>query len=78
MDVDLAEKMLETWHYLHELHLGNERGGLIAEQKEQSLFLNTEEMTTEQRQSLKTALISVNAIQRHVGITLSGMGEHGP
>ncbi len=78
LDVDLAEKMLETWHYLHELHLGNERGGLIAEQKEQSLFLNTEEMTTEQRQSLKTALISVNAIQRHVGITLSGMGEHGP
>lgn len=75
LDVDLAEKMLETWHSLHELLLHSEQQLTLFENTDSSLFLNPAQLTVEERQSLKTALTSVAAIQRHVAITFSGMGE---
>ena len=75
LDVDLAEKMLETWHNLHELRLRREQALSIAGHSNQSLLLNPGELTLEQRQSLKTSLEAVAAIQRHVAVTFSGMGS---
>ena len=74
LDVDLAEKMLETWHNLHELRLRREQTLSIAGHSTHSLLLNPGELTLEQRQSLKTSLEAVAAIQRHVAVTFSGMG----
>lgn len=75
LDVELAEKMLETWHSLHELRLSREQVFGIVKHSEASLFLNPGQLTIEQRHSLKTALTSVATIQRHVAIIFSGMGE---
>ena len=78
LDVDLAEKMLGTWHNLHELRLRREQALSIAGHSNQALLLNPGELTPEQRQSLKTSLEAVAAIQRHVSITFSGMGDNFP
>lgn len=74
IDVDLAEKMLDTWYTLHELRLRHEQALSVADHSEQSLFLNPGELSAEQRQSLKTALTAVASIQRHVAIIFSGSG----
>ena len=75
LDVELAEKILETWHTLHELRLWREQAASATQQSEFSSYLNPDDLTSEQRHSLKTALTSVAAIQRHVGIVFSGLGE---
>ena len=75
LDVELAEKILETWHTLHELRLWREQTVSASQQNEFSSYLNPDDLTSEQRHSLKTALTSVAAIQRHVGIVFSGLGE---
>lgn len=73
LDVDLAERMLATWHCLHGLRLQRERSFSIAAPSGLSDRLNPDELTAEQRQSLKEALESVAIIQRHVEIIFSGM-----
>ena len=75
LDVDLAEKILETWHSLHELRLHSEQSCNLFERAESSLFLDPAQLTAEQRQTLKTALSTIAAIQRHVAVLFSGMGE---
>jgi CBS domain-containing protein len=75
LDVELAERMLATWYYLHGLRLRQEQSILIDDRSSQPVFLNPEELTAEQRQSLKKNLESVANIQRHVEIVFSGMGE---
>lgn len=75
LDVELAERMLATWHSLHDLRLRLEQSFHIDEHTSQSLCLNPKELTVEQQQSLKEALESVAIIQRHVEIVFSGMGE---
>jgi len=74
LDVDLAEKMLRTWHTLHELRLRREQGFSIVDHTAQTLLLNPAQLSLDQRLSLKAALASVADIQRHVGIIFSGMG----
>jgi signal-transduction protein with cAMP-binding, CBS, and nucleotidyltransferase domain len=76
LDVDLAEKMLEAWHSLHELRLRHERSSRFGTLPESSFFLDPDELTDIERQTLKTALASVAAIQRHIAISYSaGWGE---
>lgn len=76
LDVDLAEKMLEAWHSLHELRLRHEKSSRFGEHPELSLFLDPDDLTDIERQTLKTALASVAAVQRHVAISYSaGWGE---
>jgi CBS domain-containing protein len=74
LDVDLAEKMLRTWHTLHELRLRREQGFSIVDHTAQTLLLNPAQLSLEERLSLKAALASVAEIQRYVGIIFSGMG----
>ena len=75
LDVELAERMLATWHNLNDLRLLREQSFRIDAHTNRSLCLNPNELTDEQRQSLKEALESVAIIQRHVAIIFSGMGE---
>jgi signal-transduction protein with cAMP-binding, CBS, and nucleotidyltransferase domain len=73
LDVDLAEKMLRTWHTLHELRLRREQGFSIVDHTAQTLLLNPAQLSLDQRLSLKAALASVADIQRHVGIIFARM-----
>jgi signal-transduction protein with cAMP-binding, CBS, and nucleotidyltransferase domain len=73
-DVDVAERMLATWHTLHGLYL-QEQSHDYEEHPDRPPLLNTDELSGEQRQSLKEALEAVAIIQRHVAIMFSGMGE---
>lgn len=75
LDVELAERMLATWHTLHDLRLRLEQAFQIERRTARSLFLNPNELTDEQRESLKKTLESVAIIQHHVVITFSGAGE---
>ncbi|GAC1468429.1 MAG: hypothetical protein PVSMB11_04070 [Desulfuromonadaceae bacterium] len=75
LDVELAERMLATWHSLNDLRLQLEQSFHIDGHANRSLCLNPNELTDKQRQSLKEALESVAIIQRHVAIIFSGMGE---
>lgn len=75
LDVDLAERMLATWHFLNNLRLWQEKTAPTEIHAVQPLLIDPNDLTTEQRHSLKEALESVAAIQRHVEITFSGMGE---
>ncbi len=75
LDVELAERMLATWHSLHGLCLQREQMFHVDEHSTLSLLLNPEELTVRQRHTLKEALESVAIIQRHLAITFSGMGE---
>lgn len=73
LDVDLAERMMTTWHNLNGLRLQREQSFSIDGPASQTACLNPDELTAEQRQSLKEALESVAIIQRHVEIIFSGM-----
>lgn len=75
LDVELVETMLTTWHSLHELRLRREQFFSFADHTKQPVLLNPGELSIEQRHSLKTALTSVSAIQRHVAIIFSGTEE---
>lgn len=75
LDVDLAERMLATWHSLNDLRLRREQTFPVGDRSGLSMFLNPEELTAEQRQDLKDTLEAVAFIQRHVEIIFSGTGE---
>lgn len=74
LDVDLAERMLMTWHTLNELRLDREQGIPLEKRPDQGSFLDPAELSAEQQHSLKSTLESVALIQRHVEIIYSGMG----
>jgi signal-transduction protein with cAMP-binding, CBS, and nucleotidyltransferase domain len=74
LDVELSERMLATWYFLHDLLLYQEQGRNILVPSDRHSFLDPDKLTAEQRQSLKNALESVTFIQRHVEI-FSGRGE---
>jgi signal-transduction protein with cAMP-binding, CBS, and nucleotidyltransferase domain len=74
VDVDLAERMLGTWHDLHNLKLLREHSFPIDQKSDQMLFLDPGELTAGERHHLKEALESVAIIQRHVEIMFSEMG----
>lgn len=75
LDVELAQRMLATWHSLHILRLWREQSYINLTLPESSLYLNPKELTDEQLKSLIEALESVAIIQNHVGIIFSGMRD---
>jgi signal-transduction protein with cAMP-binding, CBS, and nucleotidyltransferase domain len=74
-DVDMAERMLASWHSLHGLRLLLELSFGSEEPAGRTLCLNPDALSAEQRHSLKESLESVAIIQRHVDIIFSGMVE---
>ena len=75
LDVEMAERMLAAWYTLHDLRLRREQSLKIGELSDVSSCLDPDELTAEQRYSLKEALESTAIIQRYVEMTFSGMGE---
>jgi signal-transduction protein with cAMP-binding, CBS, and nucleotidyltransferase domain len=73
LNVDMAERLLQAWHTLHELRLTRERDVHPDWSNEAPFYLNIEEMRDSQQESLRESLETVGAIQRHVGMTFSGM-----
>ena len=70
----MAERMLTTWHTLHELRLFREGSYSGGSYTGQPLYLNPDELpASEQRQALKEALESVAVIQHQVESTFSGI-----
>jgi signal-transduction protein with cAMP-binding, CBS, and nucleotidyltransferase domain len=75
MNVDMAERLLQAWHALHELRLTYERDVQPDWSDEAPLHLNIKEMPDSEKNMLRESLETVAAIQRHVGQTFSGMAE---
>jgi signal-transduction protein with cAMP-binding, CBS, and nucleotidyltransferase domain len=75
LNVDMAERLLQAWHTLHELRLARERDVHPVWSNEAPLHLNVEEMPESEQTRLRESLEAVGAIQRHVGQTFSGMED---
>lgn len=73
LNVDMAERLLQAWHALHELRLTRERDVQPDWSNEAPLHLNVEEMPDSEQDLLRESLETVGAIQRHIGQTFSGM-----
>jgi signal-transduction protein with cAMP-binding, CBS, and nucleotidyltransferase domain len=75
LDVEMAERMLATWHNLQELRLQREHAFRNGVHPTHALCLDPDDMTADQRHSLKKTLESVAIIQRHVEIIFFGIEE---
>jgi len=75
LDVDLTERILATWHTLHEFLLLRERSFSIGSFNNRSTYLDPEALDESQLNALKGALESVGFIQRQVGSIFTWMGE---
>ena len=75
LNVDMAERLLQAWHALHEVRLTREQDVQPDWSNEAPLHLNVDEMHDSEQTLLRESLEAVGAIQRHVGLTFSGMEE---
>ena len=73
LNVDMAERLLQAWHHLHELRLIRESQVQPDWSSESTLYLNVAELPENEQNHLRESLDSVGAIQRHVGLTFSGI-----
>jgi CBS domain-containing protein len=71
LDVDTAERVLSSWHTLHELRLFRERAFSDGPYSSQAQYLNLQELQPTHRAALKEALESVAVIQRQVATAFS-------
>ncbi len=74
IDVEFAERMLAAWYCLNDLRLQRELSSNLDDRFTLSAFLAPDELSPEQRQSLKSTLESVASIQRYVEVIFTGMG----
>lgn len=73
LDVDLTERILGTWHTLHEFLLLREKSFSIGPNNNQPFYLDPAELDETRLQALKGALESVAFIQRQIGNIFSRM-----
>lgn len=73
LNVDMAERLLQAWHALHEMRLTRERDVQPDWSNDAPFHLNIDEMHVSQQNLLRESLETVGAILRHVGLTFSGM-----
>jgi signal-transduction protein with cAMP-binding, CBS, and nucleotidyltransferase domain len=75
LNVDMAERLLQAWHTLHELRLVRERQAQADWTDRAPLHLDIEELDLAGQDALRESLEAIGNIQRHVGLNFSGMGE---
>lgn len=75
LNVDMAERLLQAWHMLNELRLVREREVHPEWPNRAPLYLDIEQMTVTEQEALRESLEAVGNIQRHIGLTFSGVGE---
>jgi signal-transduction protein with cAMP-binding, CBS, and nucleotidyltransferase domain len=75
LNVDLAERLLQAWHLLHELCLSREQEVQPDWANAAPLHLDIDQMNVTEQEALREALDAIGTIQRHVGLNFSGSGE---
>ena len=75
LDVDTAERLLQTWHILNELRLMRERELLPARNRAAALYLDVTSLDEETRMMFREALETIENVQRRVSVIFSGTEE---
>ena len=75
LNVDMAERLLQAWHTLHELRLLREQAVQPDWSNAAPLYLDVDGMSVNQQESLRESLEAVGTMQRHIGLNFSSMGE---
>jgi signal-transduction protein with cAMP-binding, CBS, and nucleotidyltransferase domain len=75
LNVDMAERLLQAWHMLHELCLIREQEVQPDWANTAPLYLNIDQMNVTEQEALREALEAIGTIQRHVGLNFSDSGE---
>lgn len=75
INVDMAERMLQTWHTLHEFRLLREQALGIDNHTREALYLDPAELDDSRIDALREALESVRLIQRHVYVLFHAAEE---
>jgi hypothetical protein len=75
LNVDMAERLLQAWHTLHELGLIREREVQPAWANGAPLHLDIEQLSVAEQEILRESLEAIGNIQRHIGLNFSGQGE---
>jgi signal-transduction protein with cAMP-binding, CBS, and nucleotidyltransferase domain len=73
LNVDMAERLLQSWHNLHELRLLRESATHPDWSDQGALHLEIDDLDNREQAVLRESLESVGAIQRHVGLNYSSM-----
>jgi signal-transduction protein with cAMP-binding, CBS, and nucleotidyltransferase domain len=74
LSVDLAERLLESWHTLSELRLAHEAGLFPDPGGRSSLHFDPETLSDADMERFREALETVGVVQRHVAITFNEWG----
>jgi signal-transduction protein with cAMP-binding, CBS, and nucleotidyltransferase domain len=74
LNVDMAERLLQGWHTIHELRLIREREVQPDWPNASPLYLSFEHMNVAEQAALRESLEAVGNIQRHIGLNFSGVG----
>jgi CBS domain-containing protein len=75
LDVDTAERLLQSWHTLNELRLMREREEFPGRDREAALYLDVAALDEEARWALREALETIDNTQRRVSVAYSGTEE---
>jgi CBS domain-containing protein len=75
LDVDTAERLLQSWHILNELRLMRECELLPSRNRAAALYLDVTALDEDKRRMLREALETIDNVQRRVGVVLSGTKE---
>lgn len=75
LDVDTAERLLQSWHVLNELRLMRELELLPARTSGAALYLDVAALDEETRRMLRDALETIDNVQRRVSVVYSGTEE---
>ena len=72
LDVETAEHLLQSWHFLNELRLLRERELFSSQSWKPALFIDVAALDEEKRRMLREALETVENVQRRVIAVFSG------
>jgi len=75
LDVDTAERLLQSWHILNELRLRREHESLPGRAREAALYLDVTVLDEETRRALREALETIDTTHRLVSAAYSETGE---
>jgi hypothetical protein len=75
LNVDMSERLLSAWHTLHEMRLQREREIHPAWDNALPLHVDVDSMAVPEQEAFREALEAVGTIQRHIGLTFTGMAE---
>ena len=75
LDVDTAERLLQSWHILNELRLTRERELFQERNREAALYMDVTVLDEERRRMLKEALETIENVQRQVSVVFSETKE---